>query len=89
MSRSSYSYEDEDDYEVRYQKRGPSPAAGVRYVASPQRPQTTITHLRGPASSELIVSMSQAYTDPILAPVPGTTPEQGNVALVAHRLQHP
>ncbi|KAH7257480.1 hypothetical protein BKA59DRAFT_111591 [Fusarium tricinctum] len=36
MSRSSYSYDDEDDYDIRFQKRGPSPG-GVRYVANPQR----------------------------------------------------
>ncbi|GKU05686.1 unnamed protein product [Fusarium langsethiae] len=48
MSRSSYSY-DEDDYDVRYQKRGPSPAAGVRYVASPQRPQNYYNAPPGPS----------------------------------------
>ncbi|KAK2486660.1 hypothetical protein H9L39_00587 [Fusarium oxysporum f. sp. albedinis] len=47
MSRSSYSYDDEDDYDIRYQKRGPSP--GIRYVANPQRTQNYYDAPPGPS----------------------------------------
>ncbi|KAF5971877.1 reticulocyte-binding protein 2 like protein a [Fusarium bulbicola] len=47
MSRSSYSYDDEDDYDIRYQKRGPSP--GIRYVANPKRTQNYYDAPPGPS----------------------------------------